>query len=191
MGRRKSRRMGGGGGGMMRSPVVGLISQVIGGAFVLFALILFGIALSQLDTAYTNAATYTEQVGLTDIMGIWGMITFLIFVGGGLAVVAGGAVMNFIKTIRGGWIDAFMSFAMGAVSLVIAYILNTIIQAQLHTQYTTAGNVSEIANYASFSGLLDIMTIFGMIIFLTLAGSGVSAVIAAAWGAVKQVRSGF
>ncbi len=86
--------------------------------------------------------------------------------------------------------DAFLSFAMGAVSLVIALIVNTLVQAQLHTTYTTAANVSETVNIASFPGLLSIMSIFGMLIFLTLIGSGISAIVAAGWGAVKQVKGG-
>ena len=153
----------------------------------MFALILFAIGIDQLDTAYTAAAAYTEQVGLTDIMGIWGMILFLVFVGAGISVIAGGAVFNFVKTIRGGWMEAFMSFAMGAVGLIIALILNTISQAQLHTAYVAANATT---NLASFSGMLSIMTIFGMLIFLTLIGSGVSGVVAAGWGAVRQVRGG-
>ena len=182
---RKNR--GGGGGGSPKTSVTGMVSQVIGGAFILFALVLFGIGIDQLDTAYTAAATYTEQVGLTDIMGIWGMILFLVFVGAGITVIAGGAAYSFMKTIRGGWMDAFMSFAMGAVGLIIALILNTITQAQLHSAYVTANATT---NLTSFAGMLSIMTIFGMLIFLTLIGSGVSGVVAAGWGAVRQIRGG-
>src|SRR4030042_1385475 len=144
MARRKHFGSSGGGGGH-RSAVAGLVSQVIGGAFIMFALILFGIGIGQLDTAYTAAGTYTEQVGLTDIMGVWGMIIFLVFVGAGLTVVAGGAVYNFVKTIKGGWMEAFLSFAMGAVGLVIALILNTITQGSLHDAYVTANAPTNIA----------------------------------------------
>jgi len=187
----KGKRRFGGGGGMMggkKSAVMGLVAQVIGAVFLVFALILFTIGIGQLDTAYTAASSYTEQVGLVDIMGIWGMILFLVFVGAGLTVIAGGAVYNFITTIRGGWMEAFMSFAMGAVGLVIALILNTITQSQLNAAYVAA-NAS--TNIASFSGMLDIMGVFGMLIFLTLVGSGISGVVASGWGAVTNLRKGF
>lgn len=191
MGKRRKHQMGKGksisSGGTNRSAVAGLIGQVIGGAFILFALILFAIGIDQLDTAYTAAGSYTEQVGLQDIMGVWGMILFLVFVGCGITVIAGSSVYNFVKTISGGWMQAFLSFAMGVVGLVIALILNTLVQGQLHTAYVAA---NATANKASFSGMLDIMTVFGMLIFLVLIGSGVSGIVAAGWGAVRNVRAG-
>lgn len=166
--------------------VVGLVSQVIGGAFLLLALILFGIAIGQLDTAYTSAATY-DQVGLTDIMGIWGMLLWLVFVGVGIGVIAGGSIYNWIKTMGGGWMEAFMSFAYGAVALVIALILNTVVQAQVNTAQVAINATTNIAN---FPGLYNISRIFGMLIFLTLVGSGVSGIVAAGWSATKAIRGG-
>ena len=179
---------GGGQSAMGKSAVVGLMSQVIGGAFILFALILFGIAINQLDTSYTSAATYLGQVGLTDIMGMFGMVIFLVFIGAGISVVAGGAVYNFSQTIHGGWMQAFLSFAMGAVGLVIALILNTISQTQLQAAGVTINGTTNIAN---FSGLYDVWTIFGMLIFLVLIGSGISGVVAAGVGAIRNIRGGF
>lgn len=182
---RRKRNYGSGGGGK-KTAIVGLVSQVIGGAFLLLALILFGIGIGQLDTAYTSAATY-DQVGLTDIMGIFGMILFLVFVGVGLSVIAGGAIYNWARTVRGSWMEAFMSFAMGAVSLVIALILNTVIQGQMNTAQVAINATTNIAN---FPGLYSISRIFGMLIFLTLVGSGVSAIVASVVGVTKAIRGG-
>lgn len=178
---------GGGGKGGINMHVMYLIGQVIGVAFFIFAMILFGIGIDQLDTAYTAAGTYTEQVGLQDIMGIWGMILFLVFTGAGITVIAGTAVLNFMKTIRGTWMDAFMSFAMASVALVVSLILNTLAQSQLHAAYVTANATT---NIAAFAGLLSIMGVFGMLVFLTLMGSGISGIVASGWGIVNNVKKG-
>ena len=186
----KKRNKGGGGGdggGMSGSNMVGILSQVIGGALMLFALILFQIAIGQLDTAYTDASTY-DQVGLTDVMGIFGMVVFLVLIGSGIAVIAGGAAVGVIRAIRGNWIQVFLAFAMGAVALIIAFILNTIIQAQLNTAQVAINATTNIAN---FPGLYDISRIFGMLIFLVLVGSGIASITGSLVGAFKQIRSGF
>lgn len=190
MPRFKKRNKGGGGGGgsaMGGGNMVGIMSQVIGGALLLFALILFGIAIGQLDTAYTAAAGY-DQVGLTDIMGIFGMVVFLVLVGSGIAVIAGGAAIGVIRAIKGNWIQVFLAFAMGAVALIIAFILNTVIQAQLNTAQVA---INAATNVANFAGLYDISRIFGMLIFLTLVGSGIASITGSLVGAFKQLRSGF
>jgi len=187
---RRKRSKGSGGGKGVSSNMYGLIGIVLGGVLMMVALINFGIGLAQLDTAYTAAATYTEQVGLTDIMGIFGLVTFLLFVGAGLGALTGGSVLQWFKVVRGGWTEALMGFVTGTVGLVIAFILNTLVQSQLHTVYTTAANVTETVNIAQFVGMLDIMTIFGMIIFISLYAAGASGIIAGAYGAFRQVKGG-
>lgn len=172
--------------GRSRGAVVGMISQVIGGAFLLLALILFGIGLSQLDTAYTSAKAY-DAVGLTDIMGIFGMLLFLTFIGTGLTVLAGGAVYNWMTTVRGSWMESFMSFAYGAVALVIALILNTVVQGQLNTAQVA---INAATNIASFPGLYNISRIFGMLVFLSLVGTGIAAIVASGVAAVRTIRGG-
>lgn len=186
---RRKRSYSGGGGG--NNPAAPLITQVFGGVMMLIALVLYGIALGQLDTAYTAAETYTEQVGLTDIMGIFPMVIFLVIVGVGIAALAGGSIMGWKRAMSGGWTAVFMSFVMGVVGLVIALILNTLIQGQLNTVYTTAANVSETVNIASFPGLLSIMTIWGMVIFIALISSGISGIVAAGVGGYKQIKAQF
>ncbi len=185
MGRRKKyNRGGGGGGGKSGSQWLGFMAIIMGAVALLVCLIMFGIAIGALDTAYTAAATYTEQVGLTSIMGIWGMVIFLIFMAAGIAALGGGSVVQWKKATTGGWMDVFMVAIMGAVTLVISLLLNTIIQAQLHTAYVAA---NATINNAQFSGLLSIMTIWGMVIFLTLMGSGIAQIAGAAYGSFKHL----
>lgn len=180
---KKSRRRGGGGGGNS-GRWMGFIAIVMGIVAMLICLIMFNIGIGALDDAYTAAATYTEQVGLTDVMGIWGMIVFIIFASAGVAALTGGAVVQWKKATGGGWMDVFMVFIMGGVTLVIALILNGVIQGALHTSYVTA---NACTNIASFSGLLSIMTIWGMVIFLALMGAGISQLVGAAYGSYKHL----
>jgi len=162
----------------------GLLGTIFGAIAILICLIGFGIAIDQLDTAYTSAATY-DQVGLTDVMGIWGMVLFVIFMSVGLAAVAGSAVLQWFRVSKGGWLEVFMAIIMGVVGIVIALILNTLVQAQLYAAQVT---VNATTNVASFSGLVSIMTIWGMVIFLVLIGSGVSSLVAAGFGSYKQLK---
>jgi len=90
--------------------------------------------------------------------------------------------------VRGSWIQVFLAFAMGAVALIIAFILNTVIQAQLNTAQVA---INATTNIASFAGLYDISRIFGMLIFLTLVGSGIASITGSVVGAYKQIRAGF
>lgn len=183
--RRRSSGGGGGGGvGVMGSRWGGFLAIVMGCVAVLICLIGFNIGIGQLDTAYTAAATYTEQVGLTDVMGIWALIIFIIFMAAGLAALTGGSVIQWKKATTGGWMDVFLVAIMGTVTLVIALILNGTIQGALHTAYLTA---NATVNKANFSGLLNIMTIWGMVIFLALMGAGISQLAAAAYGSYKHL----
>lgn len=184
MGRRRSRRSGGGSRGGIKN-FAGLLGTVFGSIALLICLIGFGIAIDQLDTAYTSASAYADQVGLTEVMGIWGMILFVIFMAVGLSAIAGGAVYQWFKVTKGGWMDIFLGIVQGVVSIVIALILNTLIQAELHTAQVT---VNATTNVASFSGLVSIMTLWGMVIFITLISAGVSALIAAGVGGFRQMK---
>lgn len=178
---------GNGGIGSGKSQFVGLIGTIFGAIALLIALITFGIAIGQLDTAYTAAEAYTDQVGLTDVMGIWGMVIFVIFMAVGLSAVIGSSVMQWKKIAGGGWTEIFIGVIMGTVSVVVALILNTLIQAQLHAAQVT---VNATTNVANFPGLVDIMTIWGMVIFLTLISAGVSSLLAASYGGYRQMKGG-
>lgn len=165
----------------------GLLGTIFGGITILICLISFGIAIGQLDTAYTAAGGYDGQVGLTDVMGIWGMVLFVVFMAVGLSAVAGSSAMQWAKITKGGWMEIFMGVIMGAVGIVIALIINGLVQAQLHAAQVA---VNATANVASFSGLVSIMTIWGMVIFLVLVGSGVSSLVASAVGGYRKIRGG-
>ena len=185
MGRFKRNK--GGGGGPASNKWLGFMAIIMGTVAILITLIMYGIALDNLDTAYTSAATYTEQVGLTDVMGIWPLVLFIIFMTLGIGAVGVGAYTNVKKAITGGWMDIFLVVIMGTVTIVIAILMNTTIQGQLHTVYTTAANATETVNIASFSGLLNVMTIFGMVIFLSLMAAGVAPISAAGYGGYKHL----
>jgi len=184
MGFRKKKNGGGGGGGGKAGQWMGFMAIIMGAVAMLVCLIMFNIGIDALDTAYTAAATYTEQVGLTNVMGIWGLVIFIIFMAAGIAALTGGSIVNWKKATSGGWMDVFMVAIMGGVTLVIALILNGTIQAALHTAYVTANATT---NIAQFSGLLSIMTIWGMVIFLALMGAGVSQLAGAAYGSYKHL----
>lgn len=186
MGRRKRRNSNRGGGGR-GNQWIGFIAIVFGTVAMLICLIMFSIGLDTLDTAYTSAATYTEQVGLTSVMGIWPLILFIIFMAAGLGAMGAGAYVNVRKALGGGWMDVFMVVIMGTVSLIIALLMNTTIQSQLHTAYADAANTSKTVNIASFAGLLSVMTIWGMVVFLSLMATGLSQLAAAAYGSYKHL----
>jgi len=184
MSRFRRKKVGGGGSSGGRSQWMGFLAIVMGAVALLICLIMFGIGLGALDTAYTTAATYTEQVGLTDVMGIWALVIFIIFMAAGIAALTGGSIIQWKRATTGGWLDVFMVAIMGGVTLVISLILNGTIQGQLHTAYAAA---QVTANIANFSGLLNIMTIWGMVIFLALMGAGVSQLAGAAYGSYKHL----
>lgn len=174
-----------GGGGNSTGPWGGVILTVFGAIALLVALIMFGIGIGQLDTAITNAASYTEMTSLDDIMGIFGLVIFLAFMVLGLGGIGGGAYVNLRQRMGGSWMDLIMLAIMGGVSIVIALIMNNIILTQLHAAYTIAACTT---NVADFVGLLDIMGIFGMVIFISLIASAVVQIGGAGFGAYKKVK---
>jgi len=178
------RKKNNGGGGGKSNQWMGFLAIVMGTVAMLVCLIMFNIGIGSLDDAYTAAAAYTEQVGLTDVMGIWGLVIFIVFVAAGIAAMTGGAVIQWKKASGGGWMDVFMVAIMGGVTLVIALLMNGTIQGSLHTAYVTA---NATVNKAAFSGLLEVMTIWGMVIFLALMGSGISQLAGAAYGSYKHL----
>lgn len=180
----RRKRGGGGGGGLNNSRWMGFLAIIMGAVALLVCLIMFKVGIGSLDTAYTAAATYTEQVGLTDVMGIWGLVIFIIFMAAGIAALTGGSVVQWKKATTGGWMDVFLIAIMGGVTLVISLFLNGTIQSSLHTAYTT---VNATTNKAHFSGLMDIMTIWGMVIFLALMAAGISQLAGAAYGSYKHL----
>lgn len=181
---RRKRKSSGGGSSGGRGQWMGFMAIVFGTVAMMVNLIMFNIGIGQLDTAYTAAATYTEQVGLTSVMGVWGLVLFIIFAAAGVASLAGGSYLQWKKATSGGWMDVFLVAIMGGVTLVIALIMNSTIQSALHTAYTTA---NACTNIASFSGLLDIMTIWGMVFFLVLMSAGVAQIAGAAYGSYKHL----
>lgn len=185
--RRRSRGGGGGGGSGIMGRLSGGIAIVMGTVALLIALIMYYITLDNLDAAYTSAATYTEQVGLQEVMGIWPLVLFLIFMSVGLAAIGMGAYVQAKRALSGQWMDIFLGVVMGTVAVVIATIMNTTIQSQLHTIYLDASNVSKIANIANFAGLLDTMTVFGMVIFVMLMGAGIAQLVAGGVGGFRKL----
>lgn len=177
----KGKRSSGGG----SSSWGGMVLVVFGCIALLVSLIMFAVAIGQLDTAITSAGTYTEQVSLTDVMGIFGLVTFLAFMVLGIGAIGGGAYLNIRSRVGGSWMDLAMLAIMGGITIVIALIMNTIIQAQLHTAYVTANTTT---NVASFVGLIEVMGVFGMVIFITLIAGGLSQVGGAGFGAYKKFR---
>lgn len=153
---------------------------------MLVCLIMFGIAIEQLDAQITSAATYTEQVSLQAIMGISGIIIFVLFMALGLGALTGGTIINIRQASGGNWLDIVMLAIMGGITLVVAIIMNGTIQSQLHT---TIGTVNATANYATyFEPVQTIMTVFGLVIFVSLLGAGIVQIGGAAVSGWKKVR---
>ena len=182
MGFRRRHSGGGSKGGM--NQWMGFMAIIMGVVALLICLIMYGIALTNLDTAYTTAATYTEQVGLTSVMGIWPLVLFLLFMTLGLGAIGVGAYINTKKALSGGWMEIFLVVVMGTVTIVVAVLMNTTIQGQLHTTYVAANATT---NIDQFQGLLSIMKIFGMVIFLGLMASGIAPIAAAGYSGFKHL----
>ena len=89
--RRKRSGGGGGGGGGKSGQWMGFMAIIMGIVALIINLIMFVVGIGALDDAYTAAATYTEQTGLTDIMGIWGMVIFVALVAAGISQIAAAA----------------------------------------------------------------------------------------------------
>lgn len=186
MGRYRRNRGGGAktvlGGG---SSWMGFTSIIFGCVGAIIAFIMFGIAIGQLDTAYTSASAYSEQTGLTSVMGMWGMVLFVIFALIGLAGLVAGGYLNTVKALSGNWMSMFMGIIMGGITIAIAVIMNGTIQSSLHDAYVTANATT---NKASFTGMLSVMGIFGMVYFISLMLAGVAPIGGAIWGGVKKIR---
>lgn len=189
MGKRKFRRSSGGRiSGAMNTRWLPFAAIVFGAVAMLICLIMYGIALDNLDTAYTAAATYTEQVGLTSVMGIWPLVMFVFFMMLGIGGLAAGSYTGTKAAMRGGWMDIFLGIVLGTVAIIIAVLMNTTIQAQLHTVYADAENVTKTVNIGSFAGLLNTMTVFGMVIFLCLMFAGLAPIAGSVYGGIQRVR---
>lgn len=182
---KRKNRGGGSNSNFIRNHMGGFMSIIFGCIAIFIAIIMFQIGLAQIDTAYTAAATYTEAVGYDETVGVVPLILFLVFMMVGLGAVAGGAVMQAVKAIRGGWTEVFMGVIFGTVSFVIALIMNGIIATQLHAAYVAANATTNIAN---FSGLLSVMGVFYLVIFWVIIGAGISSIAASGYGAYKNIR---
>lgn len=182
MGKRYNR---GRSGGFIKEHMGGFMAIIFGCIAVFIAIIMFQIGLTQLDTAYTAAATYTEAVGYEETVGVVPLVLFLVFMMVGLGAITGGAVMQAVKAVKGGWTEVFMGVIFGTVSFVIALIMNGIIATQLHTAYAAAQATTNIANFA---GLLSVMGVFYLVIFWVIIGSGISSIAASGYGAYRNLR---
>lgn len=172
-----------------KSTMTGFLLIVFSCVLTIAALIIFGIAIGQLDTAITDASALTwssSMTGLTSIMPLWGMVLFLLFMGAGLATLAGGAYVTIKGSMSGGWMGVMMLLIYGGVALVISLITNSLALTQLDTAMTTVNSTTN-----ELTGTLDIMGIFGMVIFLSYIGAGMAMLVAAGISGFKKVRSAF
>ncbi len=174
-----------GGGGKGGSSWGGTMLIIFGCIALLVALIMFGVALTQLDTALTTAKTYTDMTALDDVMGIFGLVLFLAFIVLGIGAIGGGAYINIKSRMGGSWMDLVMLAIMGGVTIVISLIMNGIALTQLHT---TMVAINATANKANFAGLYQVSQVMGIVIFLTLMAGGLSQVGGAGFGAYKRVK---
>lgn len=165
----------------------GTLLTIFGTISMVICLVMFNIAIGALDDQLTTAATYTEMTSLTDVMGIFGMVIFILFMSLGLSSLVGGTYVNIKKALGGDWLSIAMSGISGGITIVIATVMNGIILAQLHTAYTT---VNATVNKASLVGLLDIIGIWGIVIFVALMLSAGSQIVGSGVGAFKRVKAG-
>jgi hypothetical protein len=169
--------------GAISGPFGGSLVIVMSVVALLACLIAYTIVIGQIDTSYTSAASYTEQKGLAESFGMLPMIFFIGFMALGMGGIVGGTIMNVRQTQSGSW-AGILSGILGAVSIVIILVLNDLIQAQLHTAYTTTNATTNIAH---FSGVLGIMGIWGMVILWSLVGSSLTQVGFAGVGTYKKM----
>jgi len=163
----------------------GFVAVIMGCVAAIVSFIMFGIAIGQLDTAYTAAGTFSEQTGLTSVMGMWGMVLFVVFALVGLAGIVTGGVTNTLNAKNGNWMAIMMGIIMGGITIAIAVIMNGVIQTQLHAAYVTA---NATVNKAQFVGMLSVMGIFGMVYFISLMLAGIAPIGGAIWGGVNKIR---
>lgn len=189
MSRYRRKRSGGSGGssGHGLGNFLGMGGLVFGTVALMICLIGFGIVLSSLDTAYTTAATYSEQVGLTDVMGIWPMVLFVIFMMVGLGMIGGGAFISYRKASGGNWMGIFMAIIGAVVAVVIGVIMFGTVNTQLHA---VAVAINATTNVASFSGLVSIVSIWGMVIFIVIMMAAAGSLAGAIIGGYRRVKGG-
>lgn len=81
-----------------------LVASMMGGVTILITLIVFGLIITQLQSAMVTvnatAAPTTRFPGLVNIMGIWGMVVFLSLMGSAMASLVGAGVGAY-KKIKG------------------------------------------------------------------------------------------
>ena len=169
---RKKRRSNGGGGGRGVGMWAGSLAIIFGAVALVICLITFGIAIDQLDTSVTSAISYTEMIGLDDVMGVMGMVIFIVFMALGLGGLVGGSIMQWRQAMGGGWASLFMVAIMGAVTVVIALVVNDVALEQLDAAMTTVNSTTNYSSY--FTGLFNIMGVFGLVIFVSLLGAALS-----------------
>jgi hypothetical protein len=182
--RKNSGKNSGGGGSGGGNRFAGFTAIVFGAVALLVDLIAYGIVLSNYDSAYTTAKTYTWATGLSSIMGIWPMVLFLVFMAAGIGAIGVGAYMNWKKAQSGQWTDVFMVFIMGAVSIILTVIMFGIINTQMNT---LAVAINATTNIASFTGLISIVGIWPMIIFLSMMAAAIAQLAGAGYGGWKKM----
>lgn len=182
----RKRRSSGGGGGMNKRaiPFIGLI---LGGIALFVTMIAFGITLTQWDSSYTTAATYTEQVGVTDIMGIMPLLLFVLFQAVGIGALVGTGVLNYKTAANGGFIEIFLAIVYAAIGVVVAVIIWNLNQGQLHTVYNAA-NATNLTNSASFTGLQDIITAWGIVDLIAIMSPALGAIAGIGVGGYRKAR---
>lgn len=80
------------GGGWMDTVML----AITGGISTLVAIVCYGLAITQLDTAMTTVnATTNTLTGTYDIMGVFGMVIFIAFMGAGLSMIVAAGVSGF------------------------------------------------------------------------------------------------
>lgn len=184
----KHRRSGGGGGGGNKGmAMLSFFGTIIAGIVILVNLIVFGIALSSLDTAITTAGTYTEQVGVGQVLGSMGMVVFVVFMVAGIAVLSGAAFVATKKAMSGGLTDILMGAISGGISIVVAFIIYGLTQSQLHTAYLAA---NATVNKTQLAGLVTIIPIFGIVLAVLFVSAGIAPLVGAGVGGYKAVKSG-
>lgn len=182
---KKGKGGGGGGKNTARNFMAPFMVLAFGSIALFIALVMFVMALAQLDTAITTVSAYAEQVSLPQIMGVWGIIFFLALIGVGIGLVLGGGIIQARRAAGGDWMQIIMGFILAAVGAVFAIIMFTITSGELHTAYLAA-NAS--VNKTAFAGLLSIMGIFGTIIWLAFAGAATSGIVGAGVGSYKNIK---
>lgn len=182
---RRKRSRGGGGGGSSGRGFVGFYLYILGIVAFVVGLIMYGIVLSTLDTAYTTISGYTWESNLNSIVGIWPMVLLVLFMIAGVAGISGGALINWKKGSSGKGLDAFMVFIMGGLSIVIGILMFNIANTQMNT---LAVAINATTNIASFTGLYSMITIWPIVVFIVMMVGAASQIVAAGFGAYKSVR---